>query len=145
MNIPTDCITYTVSQYYSIQCFHQYFTNKRQLNEEQSHKIMDRFVELGGNFIDTANVYAFGKSEEIIGTWLQKQVFLKFNPLPHLHQHNHRLHHHQQQQQHHHHHHHHHCCVVVVVVIIIIIIIVIIIIIIIIIVVVVIIIILPTL
>jgi aryl-alcohol dehydrogenase (NADP+) len=32
---------------------------------------MERFFELGGNFIDTANAYAAGKSEEIIGRGLK--------------------------------------------------------------------------
>lgn len=31
-----------------------------------------RFVELGGNFLDTANVYSQGESEEIIGSWLER-------------------------------------------------------------------------
>ena len=54
-------------------CFpFQFFSNPRQTNEEDSHKILDRFVELGGNFLDTANLYTSGKSEEIIGTWLKK-------------------------------------------------------------------------
>jgi aryl-alcohol dehydrogenase-like predicted oxidoreductase len=38
--------------------------------EEPSHRILDRFVEAGGNFLDTSNVYSSGKSEEIIGKWL---------------------------------------------------------------------------
>ena len=38
--------------------------------EEVSHAQLDRFVEAGGNFIDTANVYSRGVSEEIIGRWL---------------------------------------------------------------------------
>ena len=41
-------------------------------DEEESHKILNRFVELGGNFIDTANVYGGGLSEKYIGTWLKK-------------------------------------------------------------------------
>jgi aryl-alcohol dehydrogenase-like predicted oxidoreductase len=39
--------------------------------EEDSRRIMDRFVEAGGNFIDTADVYSGGKSEEIVGRWLK--------------------------------------------------------------------------
>ncbi len=35
-----------------------------------SHGLLDRFVEAGGNFLDSSNVYSSGKSEEIIGTWL---------------------------------------------------------------------------
>jgi len=37
--------------------------------EEESVKIMNYFVEKGGNFIDTANVY--GDSEEVLGRWMQ--------------------------------------------------------------------------
>ena len=45
----------------------------RESSEADSHAILDRFVEAGGNFIDTANVYAGSASEEIIGTWLPTQ------------------------------------------------------------------------
>ncbi|WP_375425419.1 aldo/keto reductase [uncultured Friedmanniella sp.] len=42
--------------------------------EEESHAILDRAVEMGITFIDTANVYGGdagrGRSEEIIGSWL---------------------------------------------------------------------------
>ena len=34
---------------------------------EESRRIIDRFIELGGNFIDTANLYTKGHSEKIIG------------------------------------------------------------------------------
>ncbi len=40
-------------------------------DEAESHRILDRYVEAGGNFLDTANVYNDGVSEEIIGRWLQ--------------------------------------------------------------------------
>jgi aryl-alcohol dehydrogenase-like predicted oxidoreductase len=43
-------------------------------SEEESHLILDRALEMGINFIDTANVYGGesgrGRSEEIIGSWL---------------------------------------------------------------------------
>ncbi|WP_305783197.1 aldo/keto reductase [Symbioplanes lichenis] len=39
-------------------------------SEEVSHAQLDRFVEVGGNFVDTANVYSRGGSEEVIGRWL---------------------------------------------------------------------------
>jgi aryl-alcohol dehydrogenase-like predicted oxidoreductase len=39
-------------------------------SEPDSVAILDRYVELGGNFIDTANVYTFGHSESIIGNYL---------------------------------------------------------------------------
>ncbi|KRE85115.1 aldo/keto reductase [Arthrobacter sp. Soil764] len=38
--------------------------------EEASHAILDSYFEAGGNFIDTADVYSAGASEEIIGRWL---------------------------------------------------------------------------
>lgn len=41
-------------------------------NEAESHKILDRFVELGGNFIDTANIYGRGTSETVVGNWLSR-------------------------------------------------------------------------
>jgi aryl-alcohol dehydrogenase-like predicted oxidoreductase len=46
-------------------------------DEENSHRQLDRFVEAGGNFIDTANVYSGGVSEEIIGRWLGKRPELR--------------------------------------------------------------------
>jgi aryl-alcohol dehydrogenase-like predicted oxidoreductase len=39
--------------------------------EEASFDIMDGYVAAGGNFIDTANTYGAGASEEIIGRWLK--------------------------------------------------------------------------
>jgi aryl-alcohol dehydrogenase-like predicted oxidoreductase len=39
-------------------------------DEEVAHAQLDRFVERGGNFVDTADVYSRGVSEEIIGRWL---------------------------------------------------------------------------
>ncbi|HEX9848503.1 MAG TPA: aldo/keto reductase [Acidimicrobiia bacterium] len=39
-------------------------------DEATSHALLDRYVEAGGNFIDTADVYSRGVSEEIIGRWL---------------------------------------------------------------------------
>jgi aryl-alcohol dehydrogenase-like predicted oxidoreductase len=35
-----------------------------------SHQQLDRFVEAGGTLVDTADVYAAGESERIIGHWL---------------------------------------------------------------------------
>lgn len=42
-------------------------------SQEESFRMMDRFAEVGGNFIDTANVYSQGASEEIVGKWLYSQ------------------------------------------------------------------------
>ncbi|MFE4229265.1 aldo/keto reductase [Arthrobacter sp. NPDC056886] len=41
--------------------------------EETSHAILDNYVAAGGNFIDTADVYSAGVSEEIIGRWLARR------------------------------------------------------------------------
>ncbi len=47
-----------------------------QTSEEDSHAIMDRALELGINFFDTADVYGWrrgeGWTEQIIGRWLAK-------------------------------------------------------------------------
>jgi aryl-alcohol dehydrogenase (NADP+) len=42
----------------------------RTADEQQSYKVLDAYVAAGGNFIDTANIYADGASEEIIGRWM---------------------------------------------------------------------------
>jgi aryl-alcohol dehydrogenase-like predicted oxidoreductase len=46
-------------------------------DEETAHAQLDRFVERGGNFIDTADVYSRGGSEEIIGRWLAARPALR--------------------------------------------------------------------
>jgi aryl-alcohol dehydrogenase-like predicted oxidoreductase len=38
-------------------------------DEKVSHAQLDRFVEAGGTFVDTADVYSAGESERIIGHW----------------------------------------------------------------------------
>lgn len=53
-----------------------------QLSVEDSFRLLDRFAELGGTFIDTAHVYGawdtsgynggYGNSEKVIGEWLTK-------------------------------------------------------------------------
>jgi aryl-alcohol dehydrogenase-like predicted oxidoreductase len=50
------------------------------LDQMQSEVLLDQYIESGGNFIDTANNYAFWKeggtgdeSETVIGQWLQRQ------------------------------------------------------------------------
>jgi aryl-alcohol dehydrogenase-like predicted oxidoreductase len=42
-------------------------------SEEVAHAQLDRYLEQGGNFVDTANVYSRGVSEEIIGRWLARR------------------------------------------------------------------------
>jgi aryl-alcohol dehydrogenase-like predicted oxidoreductase len=43
----------------------------RELDEEGSREILARFLEAGGNFVDTADVYESGVSEEIVGRALK--------------------------------------------------------------------------
>ena len=42
----------------------------RETSEDISYQMLDRFEEVGGNFIDSADVYGQGISEEIVGRWL---------------------------------------------------------------------------
>lgn len=42
-------------------------------DEAESRAILNHYVEEGGNFIDTADVYAGGRSEEIIGRWMKAE------------------------------------------------------------------------
>ncbi|HYN30768.1 MAG TPA: aldo/keto reductase [Dermatophilaceae bacterium] len=39
-------------------------------DEAESGRMLDAFVEAGGTLVDTADVYAGGRSEEILGRWL---------------------------------------------------------------------------
>ena len=55
----------------------------RETCEEDSYRMMDRFIEVGGNFIDTADVYSQGLSEEIVGSWLKSH---KRGRLDHCHE-----------------------------------------------------------
>lgn len=43
----------------------------RETDKKTSFSILNKFIEAGGNFIDTADVYSNGLSEEIIGEWLK--------------------------------------------------------------------------
>ncbi len=42
--------------------------------EETSFAIMDAYARAGGNFLDTADVYSNGISEEIVGRWLKARA-----------------------------------------------------------------------
>jgi len=41
-------------------------------DEQSSHAILERYLDAGGNFVDTADVYSAGVSESIIGRWLAR-------------------------------------------------------------------------
>ena len=47
------------------------WVHKWVLNEENSRPIIQKALEMGINFFDTANVYSIGKSEEILGRALK--------------------------------------------------------------------------
>jgi aryl-alcohol dehydrogenase-like predicted oxidoreductase len=42
----------------------------RTADEQESFEVLDAYFGAGGNFIDTADIYAGGASEEIIGRWM---------------------------------------------------------------------------
>ncbi|MEV4624283.1 aldo/keto reductase [Asanoa sp. NPDC049573] len=48
-------------------------------DEAGSHAQLDRFVEAGGTFLDTADVYSRGISEEIVGRWLRGRPGVRDN------------------------------------------------------------------
>ena len=43
----------------------------RSTTPDIARQMIDRFLEAGGNFIDTSNVYAAGQSEQIVGRALK--------------------------------------------------------------------------
>jgi aryl-alcohol dehydrogenase-like predicted oxidoreductase len=53
----------------SVQCLGT-MTFGDEADEETSGRIIETFLEAGGNFLDTADVYSKGVSEQIIGRWL---------------------------------------------------------------------------
>ncbi len=42
-------------------------------DEATAHALADRFVEAGGNFFDTSNIYNEGQSEMMLGSWLKSR------------------------------------------------------------------------
>jgi len=48
-----------------------WLTSGQKIDEETSHAIFNRALELGINLFDTADVYAHGRAEEILGSWLK--------------------------------------------------------------------------
>jgi len=43
------------------------------MDKEKSFKLLDAFVEAGGNFIDTANGYQNDDSEKWLGEWMKER------------------------------------------------------------------------
>jgi aryl-alcohol dehydrogenase (NADP+) len=50
-------------------------------DEKVSHAQLDMFVEAGGTFVDTADVYSAGESERIIGRWLAARLASVTEPI----------------------------------------------------------------
>jgi aryl-alcohol dehydrogenase-like predicted oxidoreductase len=42
-------------------------------DEPTAHRMASRFMDAGGNFFDTSNIYNEGQSETILGSWLKDQ------------------------------------------------------------------------
>src|SRR5690349_16837263 len=42
-------------------------------DESTAHAMADRFVEAGGNFFDTSNIYNKGESETLLGRWIKSR------------------------------------------------------------------------
>lgn len=60
-------------------------------SDEESRAIFNRFLEAGGNFVDTADLYSMGRSEELIGQFIKERgdrdsivlaTKFTFNPRP---------------------------------------------------------------
>jgi aryl-alcohol dehydrogenase-like predicted oxidoreductase len=49
-----------------------------EVGKERAHDLLDAYADAGGNFIDTADVYGGGRSEEYIGDWLADRDREKF-------------------------------------------------------------------
>lgn len=43
------------------------------ISQNDAFSLMDKYVELGGNHIDTARMYAGGEAEKVIGFWLKSR------------------------------------------------------------------------
>ncbi|WP_101294674.1 aldo/keto reductase [Halegenticoccus soli] len=44
-----------------------------EVDRDRAHELLDAYAERGGNFIDTADMYGEGRSEEYIGDWLAER------------------------------------------------------------------------
>lgn len=49
------------------------------VDKETAFKLYNKYIELGGNCIDTAKIYENGKSEEICGLWIKKSGIKREN------------------------------------------------------------------
>jgi aryl-alcohol dehydrogenase-like predicted oxidoreductase len=42
-------------------------------SDDESSQVFNTYIDAGGNFIDTADVYAGGRSEELVGQFLAER------------------------------------------------------------------------
>jgi aryl-alcohol dehydrogenase-like predicted oxidoreductase len=47
------------------------FYDPKQMNDEQSIRVIHRYLDAGGNFLDTADVYGMGRNETLVGKALR--------------------------------------------------------------------------
>src|SRR5580692_5763006 len=43
------------------------FYDPKQMNDEESIRVVHRYLDAGGNFLDTADVYGLGRNEVLVG------------------------------------------------------------------------------
>src|SRR5271163_3392241 len=43
------------------------FYDPKQMNDEESIRVIHRYLEMGGNFLDTADMYGVGRNEVLVG------------------------------------------------------------------------------
>src|SRR6478736_574511 len=43
------------------------FYDPKQMNDEESIKVIHRYLDAGGNFLDTADMYGVGRNEALVG------------------------------------------------------------------------------
>src|ERR1700716_2886031 len=47
------------------------FYDPKQMNDAESIRVIHRFLDAGGNFLDTADMYGVGRNEELVGKAIQ--------------------------------------------------------------------------
>src|ERR1700733_4268148 len=49
------------------------FYDPKQMNDEESIRVIHRYLEMGGNFLDTADMYGVGRNEMLVGKAIKGQ------------------------------------------------------------------------
>ena len=55
------------------------FYDPRQMNDDESIRVIHHYLDVGGNFLDTADVYGVGRNETLVGKAIRdrrEKVFL---------------------------------------------------------------------